>query len=84
MDEPLTYPQALEQLRGAYEREKIQLTAHISTLDVLIAQLQREIEQLKWEKIDTPEETTPEPYPYTHPVRDMPIYNRVERRDSNA
>jgi hypothetical protein len=84
MEEQLTYPKALEQLRGAYEREKIQLTAHISTLDVLISQLQREIEQLKWEKIDTPEETIPEPYLYTHPIRDMPTYNRVERRDSNA
>ena len=79
MEEQLTYPQALEELRKAYEREKIQLTAHISTLDVLIAQLQRDIEQLKWEK--TP---TPEPYPYTHPIRDMPISTRIKRRESNA
>jgi len=47
MDEQLTYPQALEQLRKAYEREKIQLTAHISTLDVLVSQLQREIKGLE-------------------------------------
>ena len=50
--EQLTYPQALEQLRKAYEREKIQLTAHISTLDVLVAQLQREIKQLNGERDD--------------------------------
>ena len=45
--EQMKYPEALEQLRKAYEQEKIQLTAHISTLDVLIAQLQREIKNLK-------------------------------------
>ena len=34
----LTYPEALEQLRKAYEQEKIQLTAHISTLEVTVSQ----------------------------------------------
>ena len=35
----LTYPEALEQLRKAYEQEKIQLTARISTLEVTVSQL---------------------------------------------
>jgi len=35
----LKYPEALEQLRAAYEQEKIQLTAHISTLEVSVSQL---------------------------------------------
>jgi len=37
--EQLTYPEALEQLRKAYEQEKIQLTARISTLEVTVSQL---------------------------------------------
>ena len=34
----MKYPEALEQLRKAYEQEKIQLTAHISTLEVTVSQ----------------------------------------------
>jgi len=34
----LTYPEASEQLRKAYEQEKIQLTAYISTLEVSVSQ----------------------------------------------
>ena len=36
----LTYQEALEELKGAYEREKIQLTAQISTLQVSVGQQQ--------------------------------------------
>jgi len=43
----VTYPDALEILRGAYEREKIQLTAHISTLEVSISQLKVKIKKLE-------------------------------------
>ena len=39
----LTYPEALDVLRAAYEQEKIQLTAKISTLEVTISQLQVEL-----------------------------------------
>ena len=39
MTEQMKYPEALEQLRAAYEHEKIQLTAHISTLEVTVSQL---------------------------------------------
>ena len=38
MTEQMKYPEALEQLRKAYEQEKIQLTAHISTLEVTVSQ----------------------------------------------
>ena len=38
--EQLTYQEALEELKGAYEREKIQLTAQISTLQVSVGQQQ--------------------------------------------
>ena len=38
MTEQMKYPEALEQLRKAYEQEKIQLTAHISTLEVTVNQ----------------------------------------------
>ena len=34
----MKYPEALEQLRKAYEQEKIQLTAHISALEVTVSQ----------------------------------------------
>jgi len=47
MTEQLTYPQALEQLKAAYEQEKIQLTAQISTLRVSIGQQQIHIKQLE-------------------------------------
>ena len=51
MEEQLTYPQALEQLRGAYEREKIQLTVMVSTLQGGAAQQERIIKELK-EKLE--------------------------------
>ena len=38
MKEQIKYPEALEQLRAAYEHEKIVLTARISTLEVSIGQ----------------------------------------------
>ena len=84
--EQLTYPQALEVLRAAYEHEKIQLTAQISTLQVANNQLQIKI-QKQQEKIDTLErkiKKIPEPHPYTHPIRDMPVYSRVKRREPDA
>ena len=68
--EQLTYPQALEVLRAAYEHEKIQLKI-----------------QKQQEKIDTLErkiKKIPEPHPYTHPIRDMPISTRIKRSESNA
>jgi len=34
----MKYPEALEQLRAAYEHEKIVLTARISTLEVSVGQ----------------------------------------------
>ena len=48
-EEQQTYSQALELLRAAYEHEKIQLTAHISTLQVLVSQLQIKIKKLEGE-----------------------------------
>ena len=47
MDEQLTYPKALEQLRGAYEQEKIRLTVQISTLQVTVDQQEIHIKQLE-------------------------------------
>ena len=47
MNEQLTYLEALEQLRDAYEIEKIQLTAQISTLQVTIDQQIIHIKQLE-------------------------------------
>ena len=47
MKEQLTYPEALEQLRGAYEREKIQLTVMVSTLQGGAGQQERIIKELK-------------------------------------
>ena len=38
MSEQIKYTEALEQLRAAYEHEKIVLTARISTLEVSIGQ----------------------------------------------
>ena len=49
-EQQLTYPEALEQLRKAYEREKIQLTVHISALQVTVNQLQIKINKLEGEK----------------------------------
>ena len=45
--EQMKYPEALEQLRKAYEQEKIQLTAHISTLEVTVSQQQIKIKKLE-------------------------------------
>jgi len=49
MVEQLAYPEALEQLRAAYEQEKIQLTARISTLEVALSQQSIHITQLEKE-----------------------------------
>jgi len=49
MSEQLTYAEALEELRGAYEREKIQLTARISTLEVALSQQSIHITKLEKE-----------------------------------
>ena len=43
----LTYPEALEQLRAAYEHEKIVLTAHISTLEVTVGQQSIQVKRLE-------------------------------------
>jgi len=45
--EQLTYPEALEQLRAAYEQEKIQLTAKVSSLEVTVGQQSIEIKKLQ-------------------------------------
>ena len=45
----LTYPEALEQLRAAYEHEKIVLTARISTLEVTVGQQTIKIQKLEEE-----------------------------------
>ena len=45
--EQLTYPEALEQLRAAYEHEKIVLTAHISTLEVTVGQQSIQVKRLE-------------------------------------
>jgi len=47
MTEQMKYPEALEQLRKAYEQEKIQLTAHISTLEVTVNQQSITIKKLQ-------------------------------------
>lgn len=47
MNEQIKYPEALEQLRKAYEQEKIQLTTHISTLEVRISQQEIKIKKLE-------------------------------------
>ncbi len=47
MTEQIKYPEALEQLRKAYEQEKIQLTAHISTLEVTVNQQSITIKKLQ-------------------------------------
>ena len=46
-EEQQTYSQALELLRAAYEHEKIQLTAHISTLQVTVNQQAITIKKLQ-------------------------------------
>ena len=51
-EKQLTYPEALEQLRAAYEHEKIVLTAHISTLEVTVGQQAIKIKKLE-EQIKT-------------------------------
>ena len=51
-EKQLTYPEALEQLRAAYEHEKIVLTAHISTLEVTVSQQAIKIKKLE-EQIKT-------------------------------
>ena len=48
----LTYPEALEQLRDAYEHEKIVLTAQISTLQVSVGQQSIKIKRLE-EQLET-------------------------------
>jgi len=48
----LTYPEALEQLRASYEREKIILTAKISALEVAVGQQSIKIKQLE-EQLET-------------------------------
>jgi len=47
MTNQLTYTEASEQLRAAYEQEKIQLTAHISTLEVVVSQQTIKINKLE-------------------------------------
>ena len=51
-EKQLTYPEALEQLRAAYEHEKIVLTAHVSTLEVTVGQQTIKIKKLE-EQIKT-------------------------------
>ena len=48
----LTYPEALEQLRAAYEHEKIVLIAQISTLQVSVGQQSIKIKRLE-EQLET-------------------------------
>ena len=45
--EQMKYPEVLEQLRKAYEQEKIQLTTKISTLEVSVSQLESKIKKLE-------------------------------------
>ena len=47
MDEQLTYAEAVEQLRKAYEREKIQLKKHIAKLQITVHQQEIHIKQIK-------------------------------------
>jgi len=47
MTEQMTYPEALAQLRAAYEHEKIQLTALNSTLQVTVNQQSITIKKLQ-------------------------------------
>ena len=48
----LSYTEALEQLRDAYEHEKIVLTAQISTLQVSVGQQSIKIKRLE-EQLET-------------------------------
>jgi len=50
MAEQITYDEALEILRAAYEQEKIKLTAYISTLQVEVSQLQIKVKKLRGDK----------------------------------
>jgi len=79
MKEQLTYPEALEVLRAAYEQEKIQLTVKISTLEVTISQLQGELDRR-----DKEVKKDPQPYPYTHPIRNLPEFSKSKRSEPNA
>ena len=81
--EQLTYPEALEKLRGAYKREKVQLTVKISTLEVTISQQNIQIIQFKKE-IEKLKTNSPEPFPYTHPVRNISAYSKSKRSEPNA
>jgi len=49
MDKQLTYLEAVEELRRAYEREQIQLTSQISTLQLSVNQQTIRIKYLEKE-----------------------------------
>ena len=100
MTEQIQFPEALEQLKGAYERDVILYKVMVSTLEggagqqerimkekdkrieILEAQL-KELQGWNFENIidkiygehKTKEQ---EPYPFTHPIRDIPAYSKVK------
>ena len=72
-----------EQLNQIYEREIIGYTTKISTLEVAIGQqsikikkLEEQIEQLKK---DISQTDISEAYPYTHPIRPIFAYSKINR-----
>ena len=97
-DEQITFYEALDQLRGAFERELIYYKVMVSTLeggagqqsrlmkekDYYIDELETELYELKFNVKELKDELNkaPEPYPYTNPIRDLPEYSK--RRLANA
>ena len=134
MTEQIQFPEALEQLKGAYERDVILYKVMVSTLeggagqqerimkekDKRIEELEAQLRELQdWDSADMPNgervyntgrgmiqypfnpegeepycmqcsgdegyldecicgvEDTPTPYPYTHPIKEIPPYSRV-------
>ena len=106
MTEQIQFPEALEQLKGAYERDVILYKVMVSTLeggagqqerimkekDKRIEILEAQVKELQgWDfeniidkiygehnvlLVDWPW-GEPEPYPFTHPIRDIPAYSKV-------
>ena len=74
---------AQEQLRRVYERETVRYTVKISTLGVTINQQNIKIKklekQIKELKKDADKTKTPEAFPYTYPIRDIPAYGKVKK-----
>ena len=116
MTEQIQFQEALEQLKGAYERDVILYKVMVSTLeggagqqerimkekDKRIEKLEAQVKELQGRdfeniidkiygehNLESPTgrgmvkypfnpEGSPEPYPYTNPIREVPAYGRVK------